>query len=80
LEKTDENVFDKKSAASLLNVSKETIDRFRKNGKLRYRKIGDRVVFTECDLTAFLDTCITTTATQSNEKSPETHTKTGGKI
>jgi hypothetical protein len=50
-------VYDKKSAAKALNVSVETIDKCRQAGKLHYRKIGARVVFTEADLAAFLDVC-----------------------
>ena len=51
------NVFNKKTAARILGISTETIDRYRKNGKLPYHKIGDRIVFTECDLTDFLNAC-----------------------
>jgi excisionase family DNA binding protein len=51
------NVFNKKNAAKILGISTETIDRYRKMGKLPYHKIGDRIVFTESDLTAFLNVC-----------------------
>ncbi|MCL2722173.1 MAG: helix-turn-helix domain-containing protein [Treponema sp.] len=50
-------VSNKKEAAKLLRVSTETIDRYRKKGKLPYRKIGDRVLFTESDITTFLESC-----------------------
>jgi excisionase family DNA binding protein len=50
-------VFSKKQAAAFLKVSVETVNRNLKSGKLPYRKIGKRVVFTESDLAAFLDAC-----------------------
>ena len=50
-------VFNKSTAAKALGISVETIDRYRKNGKLPHRKIGDRIIFTESDLTHFLDAC-----------------------
>lgn len=50
-------VYNKANAAKALGVSVETIDRYRKNGKLPYRQIGDRIIFTENDLTNFLDAC-----------------------
>jgi len=51
------NIFNKKSAAKVLGISVETLDRYRKMGKLPYRQIGDRVIFTESDLATFLDLC-----------------------
>ena len=51
------NVFNRKSVAEILGVCRETVDRCRKSGKLPYHKIGDRIVFTESDITAFLDSC-----------------------
>ena len=51
------NVFNKKAAAKILGISIETLDRYRKNGKLPHRKIGDRILFTEKDLTDFIETC-----------------------
>ena len=50
-------IYDKKAAAKFLCISIETLDRHRKNGKLPYHKIGDRIVFTETDLTEFLKKC-----------------------
>ena len=50
-------VFNKTAAAKLLGISTETIDRYRKMGKLPYHKIGDRITFTESDLTKFLEVC-----------------------
>jgi len=51
------NVFNKKTAAKILGISTETIDRYRKNGKLPYHQIGSRIVFTENDLSVFLNAC-----------------------
>ena len=50
-------VYNKKTAAKYLNISVETLDRYKKLGKLPFRQIGDRVLFTETDLHAFLDNC-----------------------
>lgn len=50
-------VYNKKEAAKKLRVSVESVNRALKSGKLRCRKIGQRVVFTESDLMAFLDLC-----------------------
>ena len=50
-------VFNKKAAAKTLGLSVETINRAMKAGLLPYRKCGQRVVFTEGDLTTYLDSC-----------------------
>jgi len=50
-------VFNRKAAAKELGVSVETLDRYKDNGKLPYRKIGKCVRFTESDLMTFLDNC-----------------------
>jgi excisionase family DNA binding protein len=44
-------------AAKKLGVSTEAIDRYRKSGKMPFHKIGDRIVFTESDLSAFVNAC-----------------------
>ena len=51
------NVYDKRSAGEALGISEETIDKYRKEGKLPFRKVGTLVRFTEGDLLAFLDAC-----------------------
>jgi len=51
------NVYSKRSAAKALGISTETLDNYREKGKLPWRKIGTRVLFTESDLAAFLDSC-----------------------
>ena len=50
-------VYSRKEAAKILGISVETVDRCRKSGKLPFHKIGDRIVFTESDLTTFLNNC-----------------------
>ena len=50
-------VYSKKEAAKALRISLPTLNRYMKKGKTPYHKIGDRVVFTESDLTTFLDNC-----------------------
>jgi excisionase family DNA binding protein len=50
-------VYNKKEAAAVLKISTETLDRYREEKKMPHRKIGDRVLFTEGDLIAFLDAC-----------------------
>lgn len=50
-------VFNKKEAAKALGVSTETLDRYKKEGKLPHRRIGDRILLTESDLSAFLNAC-----------------------
>jgi excisionase family DNA binding protein len=51
------NVYNKKNAAKALNISVETLDRYKKLGKMPYHQVGDRVIFTEDDLAAFLENC-----------------------
>ena len=50
-------IYNKKEFAKTIGISVDTVNRYLKNGKLPHRKIGDRVVFTEGDLKAFLDLC-----------------------
>ena len=76
-----QSVFNKKNAAKILGVSTETIDRYRKSGKLPYHKIGDRIVFTESDLTAFLEACaVPATAIPTDREKLEIAKAVGGKI
>ena len=52
------NVYNRERAAAALGVSEETIDRYKKSGKLSYRKLGKKSIrFTEGDLIEFLDGC-----------------------
>jgi len=50
-------VLNKAAAAKALGISTETLDRYKRKGKLPHHRIGDRIVFTEGDLTAFLEAC-----------------------
>ena len=51
-------IFNRREAAKFLGISVESIDRNRKSGKLRFRKVGDRVLILESDLVIFLDSCL----------------------
>jgi excisionase family DNA binding protein len=74
------SVFNKRNAAKFLGVSTETIDRYRKKGKLPYHQIGDRVVFTENDLIAFLEACaVPATASPTDREKLEMAKVIGGK-
>jgi excisionase family DNA binding protein len=63
--KTDSNlgkkynyfIYNKKAASKALGISVETLDRYKKMGKLPFHQIGTRVLFTENDLTSFLESC-----------------------
>jgi len=50
-------IYNKKQLAKEIGVSVVTLDRYRKEGKIPHRKIGSRVVFTDADMIAFLDSC-----------------------
>jgi len=52
-----QQIFNKRGAAKALGVSVETLDRYKKNGRLPFHQIGNRIVYTENDLTAFLESC-----------------------
>jgi excisionase family DNA binding protein len=45
-----EKIYSKKEAAEYLNVSQPTIDRWKKQKRINYSKIGGKVTFTETDL------------------------------
>ena len=74
------NIYNKKTAARALNISTETIDRYRKAGKLPFHLIGDRVIFTESDLSTFLENCAVpaTVIPTNHEKSAMAKRDTGG--
>ena len=58
-------VYSRESAAQVLGVSLESIDLNRKKGKLSYRKVGRRILFTEKDLSSFLESCAVPAFTMS---------------
>ena len=72
-------VYNKTTAAKALNISTETLDKYREQGKLPYRKIGDRVIFTESDLLSFLDACaVPATTLPTDRESLEMKKAVGG--
>jgi predicted site-specific integrase-resolvase len=72
------NVYNKKNAAKAIGVSTCTLDRYRRNGKLPYHQIGDRIVFTENDLLAFLGACAITATSAPSEREKLEMSKTIG--
>jgi excisionase family DNA binding protein len=60
-------IYSKQEAAKALRVSPVTIDRNRRIGKLPFHKIGRRVVFTETDISEFLDSVKVPAVSQQRE-------------
>ena len=50
-------VYSKKNAAKALGISLSTLNKYHAMEKVPHRRIGDRILFTESDLAAFLDIC-----------------------
>ncbi|MDR0497643.1 MAG: helix-turn-helix domain-containing protein [Treponema sp.] len=50
-------MFDRKTAAKRLHISVVSLDRLRRQGKLSFRKILGRILFAECDLIEFFNSC-----------------------
>ena len=72
-------VFNRKEAGKFFGISTVTLDRYRKSGKLAYRQIGDRILFTENDLIAFLEACaVLATAIPTAREKREMATAVGG--
>ena len=69
-------VFDRIGAAKFLGISVKTLDRYRANGKLGYRKIGDRVVLAKSDLLTFFEDCAVPPAAISSNREKRAMTKT----
>lgn len=44
--------FTREAAAELLNVSTRTVDRYIKSGKIAYKKIANKVLLSDSDVTA----------------------------
>jgi hypothetical protein len=53
-------IYTKAELAKFFKCDPTTIDRMRKRGKLRARKLGSTVFFTEGDVCDFIDSCIET--------------------
>ena len=76
-----ETLFDEEEAEKYLRSSTSTLYRYRKSGKLSYRKIGDRILYTGSDLTAFLEACaVPATAIPTDREKLEIAKAVGGKI
>lgn len=45
----------KKETASELNISEATLDRIRKTGKIKSKKVGGGIFFTLSEIASFLD-------------------------
>ena len=73
-------VYDKKGAAKALCISTATLDRYCAGRKLPSRKIGDRVVFTESDLTAFLNACAVPAQTPPTDREAGAMRKAAGGV
>jgi len=50
-------IYTKRTAAKALGVSIRTISRAMDAGLLPYRRLGARVIFTDSDLTSYLNAC-----------------------
>jgi excisionase family DNA binding protein len=60
--------FTKREAAEKLGISLNTLNRYKNLGKIPHRKIGDRVLFTDGDLAAFLDSCAVPATSNLSER------------
>lgn len=57
-DKSDEKVYSEREAAARLGVSRITLLRARKAGRIGFYRIGSRIVFSEAEhIRPFLDTC-----------------------
>ena len=72
-------IYSKTQAAKTLGISPRTLDRYREEGKAPYRKIGDRVIFTESDLSAFLDACAVPAMALPSDRESKEMTKAFGR-
>ena len=74
-------VYNKTEFAKLLRISTESIDRYRKAGKMPYHQIGTRIVFTDSDLIDFLSLCaIPAIESPSNREKHEINKAIGGQL
>ena len=54
-QKYRKSLLKKKEAAEELNISQATLDRLRKSGEIRSKKVGGRVFFTINEIALFLE-------------------------
>ena len=72
-------LFNKMQAAEHLGISLSTLNRLKKGGKMPHHKIGDRIVFTEEDIEAFLDSCgVAASSPMSEREKLEAAKREGG--
>jgi hypothetical protein len=67
-DKMDKLSYNKREAAEMLGISLNTLNRYKNLGKIPHRKIGDRVLFTDGDLTVFLDSCAVPATSNLSER------------
>jgi len=74
-------IYNKTEFAKLLKISTESIDRYRKAGKMPFHSIGKRVIFTDSDLVDFLALCaIPAIESPTNREKHEINKAIGGKL
>jgi excisionase family DNA binding protein len=54
-------LYDVTTTASILSISKPTVIRLKKSGKLKFHRIGDRILFSEDDISSFIKSCASDT-------------------
>ena len=65
-------IYNKATFAKILGISTESVDRYRKQGKMPFHAVGKRIIFTDSDLIDFLSLCaIPATETPSNREQHE---------
>lgn len=50
----DERLLDNQDLCLMLNVTKRTLNRYRNKGKLRYIRVGGKILYKEADVHEFL--------------------------
>jgi excisionase family DNA binding protein len=66
-------------AAMLLGLSVETLDKYRRLKKMPHHKVGDRVLYTEGDISLFLEACaVPATETLSGKERQNMAKRAGG--
>lgn len=64
----ERGTLNKENAAFYCGISPETLDRYRKSGKLGYSQIGTRIVYTKALLDEFLDRCTIRAAVETTRR------------
>ena len=72
-------IYTKTEFAKLLRISTESVDRYRKAGKLSFHTYGKRVVFTDQNLLEFLTLCqVSATKTPTRREAVSIQNAIGG--